>query len=227
MLPVFGYLITCVMCRLVGAKWSRDILARVLCESYDNGDLTLEEAIAAAELILNRNAIEFYKLEGNSRAPFSSLARSHSTESLLRLQESLAPPLTIEKPPSSFEFRLPGRSPHPNGSAHPNSKDVYNEANPTPKFGPAPQFVPRATAATSLAPVAPVAPVALVTAVPEVVVPVAVIAVDEKPLEVKRVRLLYADTSGQLRCRVCLPLLVNQNLRINQMRVGISNIKYG
>ncbi|XP_073386225.1 protein fluG isoform X2 [Physcomitrium patens] len=186
----------------LGAKWSRDILARVLCESYDNGDLTLEEAIAAAELILNRNAIEFYKLEGNSRAPFSSLARSHSTESLLRLQESLAPPLTIEKPPSSFEFRLPGRSPHPNGSAHPNSKDVYNEANPTPKFGPAPQFVPRATAATSLAPVAPVAPVALVTAVPEVVVPVAVIAVDEKPLEVKRVRLLYADTSGQLRCRV-------------------------
>ena len=27
-----------------------------------------------------------------------------------------------------------------------------------------------------------------------------------KSIEVKRVRLLYADTSGQLRCRVCSPL---------------------
>jgi hypothetical protein len=195
----------------IGAKYSRDVLTLVLCESFDNGDLTLEEAVAAAELILNRNAVEFYKLEGTRTAFNSSLSRSHSTESLLRLRESLAPSLTVEKPPS-FEFRIPDPVPrpsHPNGStsgvAHP--KDAYHDANPTPRFGiPQPEQIPKSAdlKTGALAPV-PVTPVAPVVAVSEEVVPETAMAV-VKPIEVKRVRLLYADTSGQLRCRVCSPL---------------------
>lgn len=176
----------------VGAKWSREMLTRVLCESYDNGDLTLEEAVAAAELILNRNAIEFYKLEGNNPP---SLPRALSTESLMRLQESLVPSLTIEKPPS-FEFRVPASVPRP---AHPNGSTpgVYHDANPTPRFGKAQELTPKPEAVVPLTPVAPV-----VEMPREVVAVDAVQPVDVKPIEVKQVRLMYADTSGQLRCRV-------------------------
>ena len=189
---------------LVGAKWSRDILSRVLCESYDNSDLTLEEAVAAAELILNRNAIEFYKLEGNlegNRAALSSLPRTLSSESLLRLQETLVPSasLTIEKPPA-FEFRVPASVPrraHPNGS----TPYAYHETNPTPRFGQAPELVLKPDS------VVPPATVAPVIGVPREVVRVDGMDVDTKSIKVKQVRLMYADTSGQLRCRVCLPLL--------------------
>lgn len=185
---------------LVGAKWSRDILTRVLCESYDNGDLTLEEAVAAAESILNRNAFEFYKLEGN-HAAFSSLPRTLSTESLLRLQETLVPSggLSIEKPPA-FEFRVPASVPRP---AHPNGSTphAYHETNPTPKLSQAPELIPKPE------PVVPVVPVAsVIIEVPREVASVDAMDVDVKAIEVKHVRLTYADTSGQLRCRVGFPL---------------------
>lgn len=184
------------MCGFVGAKWSREMLTRVLCESYDNSDLTLEEAVAAAELILNRNAIDFYKLEGN-QAP--SLPRALSTESLMRLQESLVPSLTIEKPPT-FEFRVPGaavpRPAHPNGS----TPGVFHDANPTPRFGKGQELVPKSEPVVPLTPVAPV-----VERPREVVAVEAVEPVDVKPIEVTQVRLMYADTSGQLRCRVRFP----------------------
>lgn len=192
-----------------GAKYSRDVLALVLCESFDNGDLTLEEAVTAAELILNRNAVEFYKLEGTRKAFTSSLSRSHSTESLLRLRESLAPSLSIEKPPT-FQFRIPDPVPrpsHPNvstsGGVHPN--DAFQDANPTPRFGnPHLEHIPRSAELKTgaLAPM-PLTPVAPVIAMAEEVAPDNVVAVEVKPIEVKRVRLFYADTSGQLRCRVC------------------------
>ena len=193
----------------IGAKYSRDVLTLVLCESFDNGDLTLDEAVTAAELILNRNAVEFYKLESTRPAFNSSLSRSHSTESLLRLRESLAAPsLTVEKPPS-FEFKIPDPVPkpsHPNGStsrvAHP--KDAFHDANPTPRFGNAqPEPIPRSAELKTgaLAPVL-VTPVAPVIMVPEELLTDTAVAV-VKPIEVKRVRLFYADTSGQHRCRVC------------------------
>ena len=185
---------------LVGAKWSGDILTRVLCESYHNSDLTLKEAVAAAELILNRNAIEFYKLEGN-RTALSSLPRTLSSESLLRLQETLVPSasLTIEKPPA-FEFRVPASVPrraHPNGS----TPHAYHETNPTPRFGQAPELVLKPDF------VVPPAPVAPVIEVPREVVRIDGMDVYTKSIKVKQVRLMYADTSRQLRCRVCLPLL--------------------
>jgi hypothetical protein len=62
----------------LGAKWSREILARVLIEAFDNGDMLLEEALAAADGILGRNALEFYKLDG--RGGFSA-----STDNLTKL----------------------------------------------------------------------------------------------------------------------------------------------
>ncbi|KAG0564877.1 hypothetical protein KC19_8G147000 [Ceratodon purpureus] len=202
----------------LGAKWSRDILTRVLCESYDNGDLTLEEAVAAAESILNRNAIEFYKLEGN-RTAFSSLTRTLSTESLLRLQETLVPSagLTIEKPPA-FEFRVPASVPRP---AHPNGSTphVYHETNPTPRFGQAPELIPKPE---------PVVSVALLT--PAIEVPREVICadamdVDVKPIEFKQVRLMYADTSGQIRCRV-VPIRRFEDVVVEH-GVGITQVIMG
>ncbi|CAM6026550.1 unnamed protein product [Sphagnum balticum] len=63
----------------LGAKWSREILSRVLIEAYDNGDLPINEALAAADGILGRHALDFYKLEG--RGGFSA-----STDNLQRLQ---------------------------------------------------------------------------------------------------------------------------------------------
>ncbi|CAK9263231.1 unnamed protein product [Sphagnum jensenii] len=67
----------------LGAKWSREILARVLIEAFDNGDMLLEEALAAADGILGRNALEFYKLDG--RDGFSA-----STDNLTKLQQSIS-----------------------------------------------------------------------------------------------------------------------------------------
>jgi len=185
------------MCGVVGAKWSREMLTRVLCESYDNCDLTLEEAVAAAELILNRNAIDFYKLEGN-QAP--SLSRALSTESLMRLQESLVPSLTIEKPPT-FEFRVPASVPRP---AHPNGSTpgVYHDTNPTPRFGKAQELTPKPEPVVPLTPVAPVVEMPREAVAVEAVQPIDVKPIDVKPIEVTQVRLMYADTSGQLRCRV-------------------------
>ena len=192
-----------------GAKYSRDVLTLVLCESYDNGDLTVEEAVAAAELILNRNAVEFYKLEGTRTAFTSSLTRSHSTESLLRLRESLTPSSAIEKPPT-FEFKVPDPVPkpsHPNGSTSGvvQPKDAFHDANPTPRFAvPQPEQTPKSTELKTgvLAPVL----VAPVITVPEEIVSDNVVAAEVEPVEVKYVRLFYADISGQLRCRVCSPL---------------------
>lgn len=167
------------------------MLTRVLCESYDNGDLTLEEAVAAAELILNRNAIDFYKLEGNQPPP---LPRALSTESLMRLQESLVP-TNVEKPPS-FEFRVSPPVPKP---AHPNGSTPghYHDANPTPRFGKTQELIVKPE---PLVPVTPVAPV--VERPPEVVAVEAVEPVDVKPVEVTLVRLTFVDPSGQIRCRV-------------------------
>jgi glutamine synthetase/predicted TIM-barrel fold metal-dependent hydrolase len=175
----------------LGAKWSREMLTRVLCESYDNGDLTLEEAVAAAGLILNRNAIDFYKLEGNQPPP---LPRALSTESLMRLHESLVP-TNVEKPPS-FEFRVSPPVPKP---AHPNGSTPghYHDANPTPRFGKAQELISKPE---PLVPVTPVAPV--VERPPEVVAVEAVEPVDVKPVEVTLVRLTFVDVSGQIRCRI-------------------------
>eukprot|EP00897_Mesotaenium_endlicherianum_P009630 jgi/Mesen1/8696/ME000052S08122 len=47
----------------VGAKWGRQILSHVLCEAYDDCDLTLPEALSAATCILRENAIKLYKLD--------------------------------------------------------------------------------------------------------------------------------------------------------------------
>lgn len=173
---------------LVGAKWSRDILTRVLCESYDNGDLTLEEAVGAAHLILNRNALEFYKLEGAR----TGIQRTLSTESLMRLQESLAPSLTVEKPPT-FEFRLLAAVPKP---AHPNGSTL--ETNPTPRFTKPEEPTQRPAEVKAVA----AAPVAVI---PRVAGTVNAVAVDAKPIEVKHVRLMFVDSSGLLRCRVRFP----------------------
>eukprot|EP00271_Cylindrocystis_brebissonii_P002922 TRINITY_DN13675_c0_g1_i1.p1 TRINITY_DN13675_c0_g1~~TRINITY_DN13675_c0_g1_i1.p1 ORF type:complete len:850 (+),score=166.67 TRINITY_DN13675_c0_g1_i1:407-2956(+) len=46
----------------LGAKWGREILCQILCEMYDGGDLTAQEARAAAQDILMNNAIRIYGL---------------------------------------------------------------------------------------------------------------------------------------------------------------------
>lgn len=45
-----------------GAKWARTVLAEVLCDCVEEGDLSVDEAIAAAESILSKNSLAFYKL---------------------------------------------------------------------------------------------------------------------------------------------------------------------
>ncbi len=50
-----------------------------MIEAFDNGDMLLEEALAVADGILGRNALEFYKLDG--RGGFSA-----STDNLTKLQ---------------------------------------------------------------------------------------------------------------------------------------------
>ncbi|OAE34952.1 hypothetical protein AXG93_593s1080 [Marchantia polymorpha subsp. ruderalis] len=46
----------------LGAKWARTVLAEVLCDCVEEGDLSVDEAIAAAESILSKNSLAFYKL---------------------------------------------------------------------------------------------------------------------------------------------------------------------
>ncbi|KAG6555354.1 hypothetical protein Mapa_002580 [Marchantia paleacea] len=46
----------------LGAKWARTVLAEVLCDCFEEGDLSVDEAIAAAESILRKNSLDFYKL---------------------------------------------------------------------------------------------------------------------------------------------------------------------
>ncbi|RKO84715.1 hypothetical protein BDK51DRAFT_38961, partial [Blyttiomyces helicus] len=46
----------------IGAKWGREALADVLCETVDSGDLTPTEALTAAADILFRNANRIYAL---------------------------------------------------------------------------------------------------------------------------------------------------------------------
>ena len=89
---------------VAGAKWSREILSRVLIEAYDNGDMPIHEALAAADGILGRNALEFYKLEG--RGGFSA-----STDSLSKLNAAAtagyAASVASMDRTSSFQPRLP------------------------------------------------------------------------------------------------------------------------
>ncbi|KAL3676808.1 hypothetical protein R1sor_026756 [Riccia sorocarpa] len=48
----------------LGAKLARTIVADVLCDSVEDGDLTLNEAIEAAQNMLRSNSLSFYKLKG-------------------------------------------------------------------------------------------------------------------------------------------------------------------
>lgn len=83
-----------------GAKWSREILSRVLIEAYDNGDMPIDEALAAADGILGRNALDFYKLEG-------MVGFSASTDSLSRLNAGSTNSLASMERAQSFAPRLP------------------------------------------------------------------------------------------------------------------------
>ncbi|KAK9158677.1 hypothetical protein Scep_005251 [Stephania cephalantha] len=49
----------------LGAKRAREVVLSVLCDACDDGDLTIAEAIEAAEDIFKQNAVQFYKLEGD------------------------------------------------------------------------------------------------------------------------------------------------------------------
>ncbi|CAM6088141.1 unnamed protein product [Calypogeia fissa] len=64
----------------LGAKWARTILAQVLCEAYDDGDLSVGEAISAAEAVLRTNSLVFYKLEEESGETASSLNSTQEQE---------------------------------------------------------------------------------------------------------------------------------------------------
>ncbi|RRT70798.1 hypothetical protein B296_00030781, partial [Ensete ventricosum] len=49
---------------LIGAKRAREVVFSVLATACDDGDLTLPEAIEAAEDIFRRNSLQLYKLHG-------------------------------------------------------------------------------------------------------------------------------------------------------------------
>lgn len=48
---------------LIGAKRARDVIYSVLSDVCDDGDLTIPEAIRAAEGIFNKNALNFYNFD--------------------------------------------------------------------------------------------------------------------------------------------------------------------
>ena len=131
------------------------------------------EALAAVDGILGRNALEFYKLEG--RGGFSA-----STDSLSKLNAaaghgSVASFASMERTPS-FAPRLP---PSVNTLAGKSIKDGNLPKTASPR-----------------APKTDVEDLKVLEAV----------VVEEKsvidPSHVKHVRLLFADSSGQRRCRV-------------------------
>ena len=150
-------------------------MSRVLIEAYDNGDMPIMEALAAVDGILGRNALEFYKLEG--RGGFSA-----STDSLSKLNAaaghgSVASFASMERTPS-FAPRLP---PSVNTLAGKSIKDGNLPKTASPR-----------------APKTDVEDLKVLEAV----------VVEEKsvidPSHVKHVRLLFADSSGQRRCRVSI-----------------------
>lgn len=57
-------------------KRARDVIYSVLTDACDDGDLTIPEAIRAAEGIFNKNALNFYK----SDKFIGSLVGSHSLD---------------------------------------------------------------------------------------------------------------------------------------------------
>jgi hypothetical protein len=158
----------------LGAKWSREILSRVLIEAYDNGDMPINEALAAADGILGRNALDFYKLEG--RGGFSA-----STDSLSKLNQAAtagyAASVASMDRTASFQPRLP-----PSLRTLPNSKSI--------KLDSASQLAsPRAPKVDILD--------------EKVIDPIVVVEKDmHEGILVKHVRLLFSDGSGQRRCRV-------------------------
>jgi len=158
----------------LGAKWSREILARVLIEAYDNGDMPLHEALAAADGILGRNALEFYKLEG--RGGFSA-----STDSLSKLNAAAvnyAPSVASMDRTSSFQPRLP-----PSLRTLPQSRSIKLDSQSQ-------LASPRAVKVDPLLD-------------EKVIDPIAVVEKDvHEGVPVKHVRLLFSDGSGQRRCRV-------------------------
>lgn len=148
-------------------------MGRVLIEAYDNGDMSIAEALAAVDGILGRNALEFYKLDG--KGGFSA-----STDSLSKLNAaaghgSVGSFASMERTPS-FAPRLP--------------PSVNTLSGKSIKDGNLPKTV------------SPRAPKTDVEDLKEAVV------VEEKsvidPSQVKHVRLLFADGSGQRRCRVSI-----------------------
>jgi glutamine synthetase/predicted TIM-barrel fold metal-dependent hydrolase len=143
----------------LGAKWSREILSRVLIEAYDNGDLPINEALAAADGILGRHALDFYKLEG--RGGFSA-----STDNLQRLQSFSGTNLVSLDRSQSFTPRLP-----PSIQDSPKANKETNGFNAV--FQKETMRVEGEQKGTSA-----------------------------ETMVVKHVRLLYADGSGQRRCRV-------------------------
>jgi hypothetical protein len=145
---------------ITGAKWSREILSRVLIEAYDNGDLPINEALAAADGILGRHALDFYKLEG--RGGFSA-----STDNLQRLQSFSGTNLVSLDRSQSFTPRLP-----PSIQDSPKANKETNGFNAV--FQKETMRVEGEQKGTSA-----------------------------ETMVVKHVRLLYADGSGQRRCRVC------------------------
>jgi hypothetical protein len=144
---------------ITGAKWSREILSRVLIEAYDNGDLPIHEALAAADGILGRHALDFYKLEG--RGGFSA-----STDNLQRLQSFSGTNLVSLDRSQSFTPRLP-----PSIQDSPKANKETNGFNAV--FQKETMRVEGEQKGTSA-----------------------------ETMAVKHVRLLYADGSGQRRCRV-------------------------
>lgn len=167
---------------VAGAKWSREILSRVLIEAYDNGDMPIHEALAAADGILGRNALEFYKLEG--RGGFSA-----STDSLSKLNAAAtagyAASVASMERTSSFQPRLP-----PSLRTLPQSKSIKLDSQSQLASPRAPKVDPLLDE--------------------KVIDPIAVAEKDiHEGVAVKHVRLLFSDGSGQRRCRVSVVLVSN------------------
>ncbi|ERN04790.1 hypothetical protein AMTR_s00140p00082700 [Amborella trichopoda] len=68
----------------LGAKNAREVIASVLCDACDDGDLTIPQAVDAAKDLLRRNALRFYKIETKEESLVSNKSMAHNIQPICK-----------------------------------------------------------------------------------------------------------------------------------------------
>lgn len=77
----------------LGAKWARKVIVSVLSDACDGGDLSIQEAIEAAQNIFRDNAVSFYKLdEYSTQNVISEVGMSATNSQILDLEANKGKP---------------------------------------------------------------------------------------------------------------------------------------